>query len=52
MINDSHTCVRAGMRLFTLDPIFYVLFLYAAVLGTIQTSDIGGISNGKKNSNK
>lgn len=28
---------------------FYVLFLLVAVLGTILTSDLGGITNGSKN---
>lgn len=49
---DLRTCFRASTQIFPFDPIFYVLFLFAAVLGTILTSDLGGISNERKNSNK
>jgi len=37
------------MRIFTVVPIFYVLFPFAAALGTILTSDLGGTTNGRKN---
>lgn len=36
---DPHTCARAGMRIFAFAPIFYVLFLFAADLGTILASN-------------
>lgn len=52
MKNDPHTCNSAGMRIFALDPIFYVFVLFAAVLGTILASYRGGISYGRKSSNK
>jgi hypothetical protein len=50
--NNPHAYARAGMRIFFIDPISYVLFLFSAILGTILASDLGEISNGKKNPNE
>lgn len=38
MGKSPRTCIKADMRIFAFDPIFYVLFLFAAVLGTILAS--------------
>jgi hypothetical protein len=36
------------MPIFAYSPIFCMLFLDAAVLGTTLTSDLGGTANGRK----
>ena len=49
MKNDPRTCVRAGMRIFAFDPIFYVLFLFTAVFGYNTSIKSGRKNNGRKN---